>query len=150
MYSAPRVALGQLGALKSLKIVHSPELRSLETCIVDLPSLESLYLRGCENLSSLPRARAGGPQEYSSLRELTIRRCPGVNRCLQLCSSDWTTASWINGSGFPSLSRYAPIFLSRNDSEMVVAMRNAAEPWCPRNTGSERQFQLLLCINLRD
>lgn len=78
MYSAPRVALGQLGALKSLKIVHSPELRSLETCIVDLPSLESLYLRGCENLSSLPRARAGGPQEYSSLRELTIRRCPGV------------------------------------------------------------------------
>jgi Leucine-rich repeat (LRR) protein len=70
-----RFMSGQLDALNNLLIVDCPELRSLETCIVDLPSLESLDLRGCESLASLPCARAG-PQEYSSLRHLTVGKCP--------------------------------------------------------------------------
>jgi Leucine-rich repeat (LRR) protein len=73
-----RAMSGQLGALKSLQIFNCPELRSLETCIVDLASLEILRLSRCKNLASLPSARAGGGQEYSSLRELTISECPGV------------------------------------------------------------------------
>ncbi|XP_020404222.1 disease resistance protein RGA2 [Zea mays] len=72
-----RFMSGQLDALNTLAITNCPELRSLETCIVDLTSLEILALCGCKSLASLPSAWAGR-QEYSSLRQLTIRECPGI------------------------------------------------------------------------
>jgi len=43
-------------------------------------ALESLVLQGCKSLTSLP----SGPeaQEYSCLRRLAIRECPGINSLL--------------------------------------------------------------------
>jgi hypothetical protein len=54
--------------------LHCRELKSLESCLGRLPSLEALYLDDCSSLQSLPN----GPQAYSSLRALRIESCPGI------------------------------------------------------------------------
>ncbi|CAD6252604.1 unnamed protein product [Miscanthus lutarioriparius] len=72
-----RFISGQLDALESVVIAVCPELRSLESLrIIDLSALESLLLHGCKSLASLPSGPE--PQDYSSLRRLVIRECPGI------------------------------------------------------------------------
>ncbi|CAO2192445.1 unnamed protein product, partial [Urochloa humidicola] len=66
---------GQLDALQRLYIWECPELRSLESCLVEFSKLERLSLSECKSLVvSLP----DGPQQYSSLCDLRITSCPGI------------------------------------------------------------------------
>ncbi|XP_039793615.1 disease resistance protein TAO1-like, partial [Panicum virgatum] len=65
---------GQLGAVQKISISSCSRLESLESCLGELRSLEELDLFRCQSLVSLP----DGPQAYSSLRHLFIRRCDGI------------------------------------------------------------------------
>jgi hypothetical protein len=65
---------GQMDALRILHIWRCPELRSLESFLRELSTLERLSLYDCKSLASLP----DGSQAYSSLRDLEIINCPGI------------------------------------------------------------------------
>lgn len=62
------------GSIKDLHLHGCGGLTSLESRLEELPLLECLLLLRCNTLSSLP----DGPQAYSSLRYLGIRKCHGL------------------------------------------------------------------------
>ncbi|WVZ48922.1 LOW QUALITY PROTEIN: hypothetical protein U9M48_000313 [Paspalum notatum var. saurae] len=72
--SFPSSLSGQLDALRGLTITGCPELRLLESCMIQFPALEEFYLLDCKSLVSLP----SGPQDYPSLGRLVIKDCPGI------------------------------------------------------------------------
>ncbi|EEC84844.1 hypothetical protein OsI_31947 [Oryza sativa Indica Group] len=77
IYSCPEIhsVLGQLSALDVLYIHGCHKLESLNR-LGDLSSLETLDLRRCKCLASLPC----GLGSYSSLSRITIRYCPTLNK----------------------------------------------------------------------
>ncbi|WVZ48808.1 hypothetical protein U9M48_000215 [Paspalum notatum var. saurae] len=71
----------QMRALKKISIFKCPELRSLESILIPAAaaaSLESLRLFDCKSLASLPPSEPHQGYYYSSLRWLTIGRCPAI------------------------------------------------------------------------
>jgi hypothetical protein len=89
----------QLDALLKLDIYLS-RMVSLD-CLGDLPLLEKLSLRSCNNLVSVP----GSHGNYSALRQLSIQYCPAMNmkplyQCLQqrLDSLEYKDLSYAGSS----------------------------------------------------
>ncbi|KAM0873861.1 hypothetical protein ACQ4PT_037791 [Festuca glaucescens] len=71
--SLKKLIVSECHELKSVELSHSGEMPSL---------LEYLKIEDCKTLLSLP----DGPQAYSSLRKLKIKKCPAIKRlptCLQ-------------------------------------------------------------------
>ncbi|KAJ0976254.1 hypothetical protein J5N97_018219 [Dioscorea zingiberensis] len=94
-----------LPKLSHLDIWHCGDLESLPACLPLLPSLETLWIKDCPKVRSLPEG--GLP---SSLRELLIKRCDRglMERCQQELSPEWKI----------SRSHFDELFCYRKPKEM--------------------------------